>query len=58
LDWDKTRSQITVKAVDLGNLAGLVVAAQERNPVRMADLEGNEEKEGLERVVPSIDIVA
>jgi hypothetical protein len=49
---------LVVEAVDLGDLAGLVVAADERHAVGVADFEGEEEEEGLDRVEAAVDKVA
>ena len=42
----------------LGDLAGLVVASEDGNAVLVADLEGDEERDGLDGVVAAIDVVA
>lgn len=47
-----------VEAINLSNLPTFVVATDERNPVRVADLEGQEEEEGLHGVVAPVDKVA
>ena len=49
---------LVVEAVDLGDLPALVVAADQRDAVGVADLEGQEEEEGLDGVVAPIDEVA
>jgi hypothetical protein len=47
-----------IKAVDLGDLSGFVVASDKGHSVRMADLEGEEQKEGLDGVEASVYKVA
>jgi hypothetical protein len=47
-----------VKSIDLGNLAGLVVAANERYSVGIADLEGEQQEECFDRVKAPINKVA
>ena len=47
-----------VKAVDLGDLSRFVIASDEGHSVGMADLEGEEEEEGLHGVEASIYKVA
>lgn len=47
-----------IKAVDLSDLAGLVVAAQDSDAARIPNLESNEERDSLDRVVTSINVVA
>lgn len=49
---------LVVESVDLGDLAGLVVAAQYRDALAIADLEGHEQGDGLDGVVSSVDVVA
>jgi len=46
-----------VKAINLSDLPTFVVATDERDPVRIADLEGQEEEEGLHGVVAPVDKV-
>lgn len=46
-----------VKAVDLGDLAGLVVAAENGDALRVSDLEGDEESDRLHGVVSSVDVI-
>lgn len=48
---------LVVKAIDLGNLSGLVVATQDGNAVTVSHLEGDEQRHGLDRVVSTVDIV-
>ena len=47
---------LVVEAVHLGDLARLVVAADERHAVRVPDLEGEEEEERLDRVEAAVDV--
>jgi hypothetical protein len=49
---------LVVKSIDLGDLAGLVVAADEGDAVWIPHFEGEEEKEGLDGVEPAVDKVA
>ena len=49
---------LVVEAVDLCDLAGLVVAADEGHALGVADLEGEEEEEGLDGVEAAVDEVA
>jgi hypothetical protein len=49
---------LVVEAVDLSNLPGLVVTSENRDALRVANLESYEEGNGLDRVVASVDIVA
>ena len=49
---------LVVEAVYLRDLARLVVTAEDGDARRIADLEGYEEGDGLDRVVSSIDVVA
>ena len=48
---------LTVEAVDLGDLPGLVVAAQEGDPVGVLCLQREEAGEGLEGEVAAVDKV-
>mmetsp|Transcript_22016 Transcript_22016/g.45016 ORF Transcript_22016/g.45016 Transcript_22016/m.45016 type:complete len:282 (-) Transcript_22016:30-875(-) len=47
-----------IKSVDLGDLAGFVIAPDERDAVGVADFEGEEEEEGFDGVVAAVDEVA
>lgn len=47
-----------VEAVDLGDLAGFVVAPDEGYAVRVADFEEEEKEEGFDRVEATVDKVA
>lgn len=49
---------LVVEAVDLGDLAGLVVSTEDGDALWIADLEGNEKSDGLDGVVATVDIVA
>lgn len=46
-----------VKAVRLRHAAGLVVAADEVHAVRVAQLQAHEERDGLDREEPAVDVV-
>ena len=49
---------LVVEAVDLGDLAGLVVPTEDGDALGVSDLEGHEEGDGLDGVVATIDVVA
>lgn len=49
---------LVVEAVDLGDLTGLVVSSEDGDSLRVSDLEGDEEGDGLDGVVTSVDVVA
>ena len=49
---------LVVEAVDLGDLAGLVVAAQDGDALRVADLEGDEQRHRFHREVAAVHVVA
>ena len=48
---------LVVEAVDLRDLARLVVASQDRDALRVADFERDEEGDGFDGVVASVDVV-
>jgi hypothetical protein len=48
---------LVVEAVDLGDLPGFVVAAQDRDPVFVAHLERQQEGDSLHGMVPAVHIV-
>lgn len=48
---------LVVEAVDLGDLARFVVAAQDGNALRVANLQGNKEGHSLDGKVATVDIV-
>ena len=47
-----------VEAVNLSDLPALVISSQDRDSVRVSDLQSNEKSHGLNGVVASIDIVS
>ena len=49
---------LIVEAVNLSDLTGLVVAAEDGDARRVADFESNKEGDGFHAVVTTIDIVA
>jgi len=49
---------LVVEAVDLGDLAGLVVPPDEGDAIGISDLEEKEEEEGLNGVEAAVDKVA
>lgn len=49
---------LIVKAVDLRNLAGLVVSAENMDAIGIADLEYDEERHSLDAIVASVNIIA
>ena len=49
---------LIIEAVYLCDLSGFVVAAQDGDSGRVSDLQGNKEGDGLDRVVPSVNIVS
>ena len=48
---------LVVEAVDLRDLAGLVVATEDGDALRVSDFESDEERDRLDRVVASINVV-
>jgi hypothetical protein len=48
---------LVVEAVDLCDLAGLVIASEDGDAPGVSDFEGNEQSYGLDRVVSSINVV-
>lgn len=49
---------LVVEAVDLGDLARLVVAAEDSDAPGVADLQGDQQGDCLNRVISSVDVVA
>lgn len=49
---------LVVEAVDLRDLARLVVAAEDGDALGVADLEGDEQGDCLDGVVATVDVVA
>ena len=47
-----------IEAVHLGNLSRFMVAAEDRNPVAVAKLEGDKEGDCLYGVISSVDVIA
>jgi hypothetical protein len=48
---------LVVEAIDLGDLARLVVSAEDGDALRVADLECNKEGDGFDGKVAAIDVV-
>ena len=48
---------LVIEAVDLGDLPALVVAPDQRDAVRVPDLEGQEQQKGLNTVKAAVDKV-
>lgn len=48
---------LVVEAINLSNLPGLVVAAKDGDALRVADLERNEESDGLDGEVAAVNVV-
>lgn len=48
---------LIVESVDLCDLAGFVVAAQNGDAAGVTDLESDQESDGLDREVASVDII-
>lgn len=42
----------------MGNLAALVIATEDGDALLVADLQGDEEGDGFDRVIPTIHVVA
>jgi hypothetical protein len=49
---------LSVKAIHLRDLPGLVISPQESDAVGMADFQANEKGNGLDRLSASVDIIA
>ena len=47
-----------VEAVHLGDLTRLVVASQDGDSVLVADLERDKQSDGLDTIIPAIDVIA
>lgn len=48
---------LIVEAVDLGNLARLVVASQNGDPLWVSNLEGHQQRHCLDRVVTTVNVI-
>lgn len=48
---------LVVEAVDLCNLSRLVVSPEDRDAVAVSKLHGDEEGDGLDRVITTVDVV-
>jgi hypothetical protein len=49
---------LVIEAVDLCDLAGFVVSAEDRDSLWVSNLESNEEGNGLDGVITSINVIA
>ena len=49
---------LIVEAIDLGDLAGFVVATEDRNALRVSDFESHKQRYRLDRIITSIDVIA
>ncbi len=49
---------LVVESVDLGNLTRLMVSSEDGDTLWVADLKCDEESDGLNGVVPTVDVVA
>jgi hypothetical protein len=48
---------LVVEAVDLGDLAGFMVTAEDGDSGRVADFEGDEESDGFNGIIAAVDVV-
>ena len=48
---------LVVKAVDLGNLSGLVVAAQDSDSLWVSYFQSDKQSNGFDRIVAAIDVI-
>lgn len=48
---------LVVKAIDLRDLSGFVISTEDGDTVAVPQLESDEERDGLDRVVASVDVV-
>lgn len=46
-----------VETVDLGDLARFVISAKNGNSLRVSNFEGDEQSNGFNRIVPSVNII-
>lgn len=49
---------LVIEAINLGDLSTLVVATEDSNSVLVANLQGDQKRNGLDRVVATIDVIA
>lgn len=49
---------LVVEAVDLGDLAGLVISSKDGDALGVTDLKANKEGDCFYRVIPAVDVVA
>jgi hypothetical protein len=48
---------LVVEAIDLGNLPRLVVSAKNGDALGVSDLEGDKQRDSLNRVIASVDVI-
>ena len=48
---------LVIKAVDLSNLSGLMISSQYGDSVLKSNLNGNQKRDSLDRIISSVDVV-